>query len=70
MDLEIFEKGKRQMELRIDSLSFNYPSGVEALREISLSMEWESLALVGRMGLAKLPWSTFRWLRVAKGRCG
>jgi energy-coupling factor transport system ATP-binding protein len=42
------------MDLRIESLSFSYPSGVEALREVSLSIQsGESLAVVGQNGAGK-----------------
>jgi energy-coupling factor transport system ATP-binding protein len=42
------------MDLRIESLSFSYPSGVEALREVSLSIRsGESLALIGQNGAGK-----------------
>ena len=42
------------MDLRIESLSFSYPSGVEALRQVSLSIQsGESLALVGQNGAGK-----------------
>jgi energy-coupling factor transport system ATP-binding protein len=42
------------MDLRIESLSFSYPSGVEALRDVSLSVRsGESLALVGQNGAGK-----------------
>lgn len=42
------------MDLRLESLSFSYPSGVEALRDVSLTVRsGESLALVGQNGAGK-----------------
>jgi len=42
------------MDLRIESLSFSYPSGVEALHGVSFSIRsGESLALIGQNGAGK-----------------
>jgi energy-coupling factor transport system ATP-binding protein len=54
MDSRPSEKDSRQMDVRIESLSFSYPSGVEALHQVSLTIEsGVSLALIGQNGAGK-----------------
>lgn len=54
MGLQRYERSKQPMDLRVESLSFSYPSGVEALRGVSLAIRsGESLALVGQNGAGK-----------------
>ncbi len=39
------------MDIQIDSLSFTYPSGMEALRDVSLTIAaGEAVAIIGQNG--------------------